>query len=99
MTATNPSAHPLPVASLARHLRVDRSTLWLALNHDPNAPAPVPGFDVPHYWPAAVITWWPNRRRRGQRGPDRRPRRTPPDTDAEAISMNQTSADRHAAED
>ncbi|MFJ1756541.1 hypothetical protein [Kitasatospora sp. NPDC088134] len=67
---------PLPVATLARHLHVNRSTLHRALANDPTAPTPVqqPDDSGPLYYYRAVHTWWPDRRRRGERGPDRRQR-------------------------
>ncbi|MFJ5926521.1 hypothetical protein ACIQF6_28360 [Kitasatospora sp. NPDC092948] len=67
---------PLPVATLARHLHVNRSTLHRALANDPTAPTPVEqpdnGRDLYYY--RAVHAWWPNRRSRGERGPDQQPR-------------------------
>ncbi|ATM24665.1 hypothetical protein SMD44_p10166 (plasmid) [Streptomyces alboflavus] len=66
------SRGPMTRAELARHLRTRHDTLTRALSNDPKAPQPVPGRKPP-VWPyAEVYAWWPNRRRRGQRGPARR---------------------------
>ncbi|MFF4534262.1 hypothetical protein ACFY1P_33945 [Streptomyces sp. NPDC001407] len=61
--------NPLRMVDLARHLRARFDTLSRALRNDPAAPRPVPG-RTPAVWRyAEVYAWWPNRRRRGQRGP------------------------------
>ncbi|MFD6465352.1 hypothetical protein [Streptomyces goshikiensis] len=63
---------PLRLGDLAAHLRVRPDTLSRALRNDPAAPRPVPG-TTPDAWDyAQVFKWWPERRRRGQRGPARR---------------------------
>lgn len=64
--------HALPVATLARYLGVNRDALWKALARDPKAPGPR-GHDhrgAPLYLYRSIRTWWPTRRRVGQRGPD-----------------------------
>ncbi|RLU82587.1 hypothetical protein CTZ27_30175 [Streptomyces griseocarneus] len=62
---------PLRLVDLAWHLRVRIDTLSRALRSDPTAPQPVPGTTPSAWHYAEVHAWWPDRRRRGQRGPSR----------------------------